>query len=101
MPLASGDKNGKGPPSKSSDGKMSSGGGAARLPKLARNERLVYTTSADNTKLKPIVVKSGITDGVDTEILDGLTESTAVVTSTLSTAKKAGGFGGPPPQGPQ
>jgi multidrug efflux pump subunit AcrA (membrane-fusion protein) len=77
--------------------------GAASLqqPKLARNERLVYATSADGTKLKPMVVKAGITDGVDTEILDGLTEGTAVVTSSLSGMKKGGGFGGPPPQGPQ
>lgn len=74
---------------------------SVQQPKLARNERLVYTTSADGTKLKHIVVKAGITDGVDTEILDGLTEGTAVVTSSLSSGKKAGGFGGPPPQGPQ
>lgn len=76
-------------------------GRSAQLPKLARNERLVYTTNSEGTKLKPIVVKSGISDGVDTEILDGLTEGTPVVTSTLSVAKKAGGFGGPPPQAPQ
>ena len=77
------------------------GAASVQQPKLARNERLVYTTSADGTKLKPMVVKAGITDGVDTEILDGLTEGTAVVTSSLSGMKKGGGFGGPPPQGPQ
>ena len=87
------------------DGKMPScfppSGGAAQLPKLARNERLVYTTSADGSKLKPIVVKSGITDGVDTEILDGLADNVSVVTSALATRAARGGFGGPPPQGPQ
>lgn len=89
---------------KSPDGKAPaefSSSSAAPLPKLARNERLIYTTSTDGTKLRPVVVKSGISDGVDTEILDGLTEGAAVVTSTLSAGKKAGGFGGPPPQGPQ
>ena len=51
-------------------------------------------------KLKPVLVKSGITDGVDTEILEGLNEATPVVTSTLTATTKSG-FGGPPPQGPQ
>ena len=36
------------------------------------DQRLVYTTSADGTKLKPVIVKAGITDGVNTEILDGI-----------------------------
>ena len=68
---------------------------------LQRNERLIYATSADGMKLKPVIVKAGITDGVDTEILGGLGESTGVVTSTLATAAKSGGFGSPPPQAPQ
>jgi len=68
---------------------------------LQRNERLIYATSADGMKLKPVIVKAGITDGVDTEILDGLGESTAVVTSVLAADTKSGGFGSPPPQAPQ
>jgi len=68
---------------------------------LQRNERLVYTTSADGAKLKPVIVKAGITDGVDTEILDGLSEGARVVTSTLSGTSASSGFGGPPPQTPQ
>ena len=48
-----------------------------------------------------MVIKAGITDGVDTEIVDGLSERTPVVTSTLTTVAKAGGFGSPPPQAPQ
>jgi hypothetical protein len=43
------------------------------------------------------VVKIGITDGVNTEILEGVTEGTQVVASTLSSTAKGGGFGGPPP----
>jgi HlyD family secretion protein len=68
--------------------------------KLDRTQRLVYTTSANATKLKPLMIKSGVSDGVDTEILDGVSDGAAVVTSTL-TATAKGGFGGPPPQGPQ
>ena len=68
---------------------------------LQRNQRLIYTTSADGAKLKPLIVKAGITDGVNTEILDGLSEGTPVVTSTLTAGAKNSGFGSPPPQAPQ
>ncbi len=67
---------------------------------LERNQRLVYTTSADGQKLKPLVVKAGITDGVNTEILEGLGEATPVVTLSLAGETKSGGFGGPPPANP-
>ena len=68
--------------------------------KLERSQRLVYSTSADGAKLKPIIIKTGITDGSDTEVTEGLKASDAVVTSTSTTVVK-GGFGGPPPQTPQ
>ncbi len=69
----------------------------ARPAKLQRGQRLVYTLGTDGAKLKPVIVKIGLTDGVDTEILEGLTEGSRVVTSTLSPLAKSGGFGGPPP----
>lgn len=68
--------------------------------KLDRSQRLVYSTSADGAKLKPVIIKTGITDGTDTEVTEGLKAGEAVVTSTLTAATK-GGFGGPPPQTPQ
>ena len=68
--------------------------------KLERSQHLVYTAGADGLKLKPVVIKTGLTDGVDTEVLTGLTEGTPLVTATLSSGAKAGGFGGPPPQAP-
>jgi hypothetical protein len=46
-------------------------------------------------------VKAGITDGVDTEILEGLDEKAAVVTSTLSFAAKSSFGPKPPPPTPQ
>jgi len=67
--------------------------------KLERSQRLIYALGADPTSLKPLVVRVGITDGVNTEILEGVNEKDAIVTSTLSTTGKSGGFG-PPPQGP-
>jgi hypothetical protein len=68
---------------------------------LERSQRLVYSVSADGAKLKPTVVKTGVTDGVDTEMLDGLAEGAPVVTSTLSATAKTRHFGEGPPQGPQ
>ena len=68
--------------------------------KLERSQRLLYTTAANGTKLKPLIVKAGITDGTDTEIQDGMSEGTPVVTSTLAANTKKSGFGGPPPPGP-
>jgi HlyD family secretion protein len=67
---------------------------------LDRSQRLVYSTSADGTKLKPIVIKTGITDGSDTEVTEGLKAGEAVVTSTTTATTKSG-FGSPPPQTPQ
>jgi len=70
--------------------------------KLERSQRLVYGITPDGTKLKPTIVRAGITDGVNTEIVEGLTDSASVVTSTLSGAMAAGRrFGQGPPQGPQ
>jgi HlyD family secretion protein len=65
--------------------------------KLRPDERLVYTTSADGKKLKPVIVKAGITDALNTEILDGLRQGEAVVTATLG-ATTGNGFGPPPRQ---
>ena len=65
---------------------------------LERSERLVYAPVTGGVKLRPVLVKTGITDGVDTEIVDGLGAGTAVVTSSVA-AVKSSGFGGPPPPG--
>jgi HlyD family secretion protein len=66
--------------------------------KLERKQRLVYAPGQNPSQLKPVVVKTGITDGVDTEIIEGLTDGVSVVTSTLSGAAKSNEGGGPPPQ---
>ena len=72
----------------------------ARPAKLARNQRLVYSPGTDPGTLKPVVIKTGITDGVETEVLEGLSEGSSVVTSAISSSPARGGFGGPPPQAP-
>ncbi len=65
--------------------------------KLERGQRLVYTPGADGLKLKPVLIKIGLSDGVDTEVLSGVTAGTPVVTATLSARAKGSGFGGGPP----
>ena len=73
------------------------GGGA---PKLARSQRVIYQPGSDPATLKAVVVKIGITDGMDSEVLEGLREGDPAVTaSTAAVASKSSGgpMGAPPP----
>jgi multidrug efflux pump subunit AcrA (membrane-fusion protein) len=47
--------------------------------------------------LKPVIVRTGISDGTETEVLDGVTEGMAVVTATVSGGTAGSAFS--PPQG--
>lgn len=67
--------------------------------RLARNERLVYSLGSTPGALRPIVCHVGISDGIETEVLNCLADGASVVTSAPTTAP-TGGFrppGGPPP----
>jgi HlyD family secretion protein len=67
--------------------------------RLARNERLVYGLGTAPGTLRPIVCRIGISDGIETEVLDCLADGASVVTSAPTVAP-TGGFrppGGPPP----
>ena len=64
--------------------------------KLSTGQRLAYTLADNGKKLKPLIVNAGITDGVDTEILEGANEGMVLVTATRTGGAKGGGFGGPP-----
>ena len=70
--------------------------------KPERSRRLVYSLGSDGARLKPVIVKAGITDGINTEILEGVADGVSVVTSNLSSATRSGGFvhPSPPPQMP-
>ncbi len=63
--------------------------------KLQRNQRLAFQLGADGATLNPVIVKAGITDGLESEVLDGLAEGARVVISAVA-EKKPGMFGGPP-----
>ena len=69
----------------------------ASQPKPARTQRLVYLPGRDPTTLKAVLVKAGITDGVDSELIEGLHEGDRVVMGTLDAQSKRNTFGGPPP----
>lgn len=56
--------------------------------KIERNERLVYTVEADGQTMVPVVVKVGITDNVDTEVLSGLPAEAGVITASIPAPKK-------------
>ncbi|MEZ0297658.1 MAG: efflux RND transporter periplasmic adaptor subunit [Candidatus Methylacidiphilales bacterium] len=68
------------------------------IPQLQRTQRLVYALESDNSTLRPVVITTGISNGVDTEVISGLKPGDSVVTA--ANAKKPGGGGfGPPPIG--
>ncbi len=64
-------------------------------PKLQRTQRLAFLLGADGATLTPVIVRAGITDNVESEILEGLAEGAKVVISSVAD-KKPGMFGGPP-----
>ena len=68
--------------------------------KLEGDQRLVYTLGSNGGKLRPLILKSGITDGVDTEIVAGISEGTPVITSDSSSSAQSGGLPPPPPDHP-
>jgi HlyD family secretion protein len=68
---------------------------------LERAQQLAYVLQPDNVTLAPRVVHTGATDGVSTEILDGLVQGEHVITATATTGTTAAQFGppnNPPPQ---
>src|SRR6202171_323180 len=78
--------------------RSTSGPGGARMSGGAR-ERTVYVLSG--SRLHPIQIKTGISDGIVTEVLEGLKEGdrvvTAELTATAATATPAANpFGGGP-----
>lgn len=68
-------------------------------PRLERNQRIAYMLSADGARLRPVVLRTGITDSACTEVLGGLSDDARVVIANLSGAG-SGASGGPPPPGP-
>ena len=69
----------------------------ASIGKLPRGSRTVYLPVSNGSTLKVAVVKIGVTDGINSEVLGGLREGDLVATATIP-VKTGGPFGGPPPE---
>ncbi len=69
-----------------------SGGGRRGGGKGNRNVRSVYILAGDekSPELKQVQVKTGITDGIFTEVVDGLSEGDKVVTSAVTGEAQGG-----------
>jgi HlyD family secretion protein len=67
--------------------------------KGARGARTVYLPVAKGSMLKSASVKIGISDGLVTEVLEGLAEGDLVVTAAIPAKAGAVPFAGPPPGG--
>lgn len=66
-------------------------GGAGNRPRGERSaNRTVYTLVEDGT-LKPVTVKIGISDGIATEVTEGLSEGDLVVTGVVQAKGGSGG----------
>lgn len=82
-------------------GSSGRGAGAGAGKKPASPMRKVYRLAGDS--LKPVELELGITDGVLTEVVSGLSEGekvvTGVVSSKAASAPTASPFGGAPPGG--
>src|SRR5437764_10862741 len=59
-------------------------GGRAGTGRERKNERTVYVLSESDPK--PVVIKTGISDGIVTEVVEGLKEGDRVVTAGLTSA---------------
>jgi HlyD family secretion protein len=65
----------------------SSSGGKPSGGRERKNERTVYVLSG--SRPKPVQIKTGISDGISTEVLEGLKEGDRVVTAELTSTSAA------------
>jgi len=61
--------------------------------KIERAQRLVYTQAATPGRLRPHVVRVGISDGSETELVEGATEGMALVTASAPAPRSGFGWG--------
>ena len=85
-------------------GRGGQGGGRPREGRRSLQTVYVFAdgqspTAAANAKLKPIRIRLGVTDGIFTEVLEGLEENDVVVTGSNTPAPTGGPGGGQNPFG--
>ena len=65
------------------------GGGRGRGDRPAAHTVYVLAGEGEDAKLQAVQIKTGITDGISTEVVSGLDEGAKVVTGTISTGTAA------------
>jgi HlyD family secretion protein len=64
-------------------------GGRSSAGEESRAERTVYVLSSGASRPRPVQVKTGISDGITTEVIEGLKEGDRVVTADLTSTTTA------------
>jgi HlyD family secretion protein len=62
------------------------GGGRSGAGQEGRAERTVYVLPSGTSRPRPVQIKTGISDGITTEVMEGLKEDDRVVTAELASA---------------
>ena len=65
------------------------GGGSGSAGQEGRAERTVYVLPSGASRPKPVQIKTGISDGTTTEVIEGLKEGDRVVTAELTSTTSA------------
>jgi HlyD family secretion protein len=65
--------------------------------RLERTQRLLYVPGSSPGQLRPVIIRPGISDGVETEVIAGLEPGTPVITATRTLATRGTGLVPPPP----
>ena len=65
------------------------GGGRSSAGQEGRAERTVYVLPSGASRPRPVQVKTGISDGITTEVIEGLKEGDRVVTADLASTTTA------------
>ena len=65
------------------------GGGRGGNPQESRAERTVYVLPDGGSRPQPVQIKTGISDGIMTEVVEGLKEGDRVVTAELTSTAAA------------
>ena len=65
------------------------GGGRSNAGQEGRAERTVYVLPSGASRPQPVQVKTGISDGITTEVIEGLKEGDRVVTADLTSTTTA------------
>jgi len=60
------------------------GGGRSGAGQEGRAERTVYVLPTGASRPRPVQIKTGISDGITTEVMEGLKEGDRVVTAELT-----------------